>query len=202
LDSMRREPLFDTALRSGLDVGARSHAGNLVSPTAKGSVSERAWSMLTAMRFELWNREMQKYIKPNMTQEQVLDIGKNLAEWANHATGSAKGPISSLGGGVLFGPKLTQSKLNRMTVDQIKTVKTFANWGSASAGERAAAWTRLSGATQYLGSALGLLAVNQGLLSVLGQKQQINFTDPNKSDWLAFKVGGLEFSIPGMHSEI
>ena len=47
----------------------------------------------------------------------MIEVGKNLAEWANHATGSAKGPISNLGGNVLFGPKLTQSKLNRMFSD-------------------------------------------------------------------------------------
>jgi hypothetical protein len=203
LDSMKRQPLFDTALRSGLDVGERSHTDQvLLGSKGKGSSGERAWSILKAMRFELWNHEMEKFIKPGMTQEQVLDVGKNLAEWANHATGSAKGPISNLGGNVLFGPKLTQSKLNRMFADPVKTVKTFANWGNASAGEKAAAWTRLSGATQYLGTGVGLLAVNQGMLWATNQKEKINFTDPTKSDFLAFKGGGLEWSIPGMHSEI
>jgi hypothetical protein len=209
LDSMRRQPLFDTALRSGLDIGERSHTDQILfASKGKGSIGERAWSILKAMRFELWNHEMEKYTNPKMPQEQVLEIGKNLAEWANHATGSAKGPISNLGGNVLFGPKLTQSKLNRMFSDPVKTVKTFANWQNASAGEKAAAWTRLSGATQYLGTGLGLLAVNQGVLWATGQKDKdgkgvkINFTDPTKGDFLAFKGGGLEWSIPGMHSEI
>jgi hypothetical protein len=202
LDTMKRQPLFDTALRSGLDVGERAHRTDLVNRTAKGSPSERAWSILTTMRFELWNHEMEKYIKPGMSEPQVLEIGKNMAEWANHATGSAKGPISNLGGNVLFGPKLTQSKLNRIFSDPVKTVKTFGDWKNASPGEKAAAWTRLSGGMQYLGSGLGLLAVNQGLLQATNQKEKINFTDPTKSDFLAFKGGGLEWSIPGMHSEI
>jgi hypothetical protein len=201
LDSLKRQPLFDTALRSGLDVGERSSAGNLVGKTGKGSVSERAWSMLTAMRYELWSHEMEKYLQPGMSQADTLDIGKNLAEWANHATGSARGPISNLGG-VLFGPKLTQSKLNRMFVDPVTTIHTFANWEQATPGEKAVAQTRLKGLTQYLGSGVAFLAINQGVLWATGQKQSINFTDPNKSDFLAFKVGGLEFSLPGMHSEI
>jgi hypothetical protein len=206
LDSMKRQPLFDTALRSGLDIGERSELNEAF--VMKRSMGARAWSALTAMRFELWNNEIQKYVKPGMSQEQVLDVGKNLAEWANHATGSAKGPISQLGGNVLFGPKLVQSKLSRLFADPVKTVNTFANWSKASAGEKAAAWTRLSGATQYLGTGLGLLLVNQGVLWATGQKDKdgnpvkINLTDPWKSDYLAFKGGGMEWSFPGMHSEI
>lgn len=205
MDAMKRQPLFDTALRAGLDVGERSRRTDLINPSkgGKGSPSERAWSILSVMRFELWNHEMEKFIKPNMTEGQILEIGQNLAEWANHATGSAKGPVANLGGNVLFGPKLTQSKLNRIFADPVKTVSTFANWGKATPGEKAAAWTRLSGATQYLGSYLGMLAVNQGVLAATGQKdQKINFTDPTKSDWLAFKGNGMEWSIPGLHSEL
>ena len=205
LDSMRRSPLFDTALRSGLDVGARSHAGNLINRPAKGGMSTRAWDVLTTMRFELWNHAMEKHIEPRMSQAEVLDIGKNLAEWANHATGSAKGPIANLGGNVLFGPKLTQSKLNRLVADPIKTVKTFANWNNATPGEKIVARTRLTGLAQYIGTALGFLGVNWGVNWATGQKDkkdQINFTDPTKSDWLAFKSNGLQWSLPGMHSEI
>jgi hypothetical protein len=201
LNNMKRQPRWDLGLRSGLDVGENSHPSGILSGGAKGPAA-RAWSILGALRFELWNREMDRYVKPGMSHEQVLDIGKNLAEWANHATGSAKGPIASLGGNVLFGPKLTQSKLNRLFADPVKTARTFANWSSASAGEKAAALTRLSGLAQYVGTGLGFLAVNQGVLMATGQKQNINFTDPTKGDFLAFKAGGLEWSLPGLHSEI
>jgi len=202
LDSMKRQSLYDTALRSGLDVGERSHAGNLVIPGKKGSISERAWSALTVLRFNLWNREMQKWIKPGMSQEQILDIGKNLAPWANHATGSAKVQLPRAMSAALFGPKLTASKAARIVADPLTTINTFANWKTATAGEKAVALTRLSGLAQYTLSGLGLLAVNQGFLQATGQKQSINFTDPNKSDWLKFKGAGLEFGLPGLHSEI
>jgi hypothetical protein len=200
--TMERHPLYDLALRSVLDVGPKAHITNLVRATGKGSLSERSFGILQVMRFELWRNEMEKYVTPDMNQETALDIGRNLAEWANHATGSAKGPISNLGGAVLFGPKLTQSKLNRMFVDPVKTINTFSNWETATPGEKAVAWTRLKGSTQYAASAIGFLAANQGFLWATGSHQKINFTDPTKSDFLAFKVGGLEFSLPGMHSEI
>lgn len=207
LESMRRAPLFDTALRSGLDVGAKSHGGDLLARPAKGNPSSRAWDILTTMRFNLWDQQMQNLIRPGMSEKAILDLGKNMAEWANHATGSAKGPIANLGGSVLFGPKLTQSKFNRLFADPVQTVRTFANWfnkkNPPTPGERAVAQTRISGAMQYIGTGLGFLAVNQGFLMATGKKDQelINFTNPMKSDFLAFKAGGMEFSIPGLHSE-
>lgn len=201
LSEMESRPLYDTALRSGLDVGAKSHPSGILSKGAQGA-SMRAWNMLTTMRYELWERQMKKFINPEMSEGEVLEVGKNLASWANHATGSGKGPIATLGGDLLFGPKLTQSKLNRMTVDPAQTIGTFANWGNATPGEKAVAWTRLSGASQYLVTGVGFLAVNQGYLMATGSKDKINFTDPNKSDFLAFKVGGMEITIPGLHTEI
>lgn len=199
--NLERQPLFDTALRSGLDIGAGSHASGLIS-SVMGKSSERAWDMLKTMRFELWNREMQKFTTPDMTHEQQVEVGRNLADWANHATGATTKPVFGKLGGALFGPKLTASKLSRLFGDPAKTIKTFSNWGAATPGEKAAAWTRLSGAAQYTGSLLGFLAVNQGLNMALGSKQQVNFTDPTKSDWLQFKAGGLEGYFPGLHSEI
>jgi len=202
LDSMKRQPLYDMALRSGLDVGEKSHAGNLVIPGKKGTVSERAWSALTVLRYNLWDHEMQKWIKPGMSQQEILDVGKNMAGWANHATGSAKVQLPRAMSAALFGPKLTASKAARMVADPLATAKTFLGWRSATAGEKAVALTRLSGLAQYTLTGIGLLAVNQGFLQATGQKQSINFSDPNKSDWLKFKGAGLEFGLPGLHSEI
>jgi hypothetical protein len=200
LDVMKRNPLYTTALRSGLDVGEKSHPSGLITRWYNGP-AKRAWDILTTMRFELWRGQMEKFIKPDMSQEQVLDVGKNLADWANHATGSAQGPIAKIGG-LLFGPKLTQSKLSRLTYDPYKTIQTFANWRDATPGEKSVAWTRLSGATQYVATYLGFLAINQGLQYALGTNQNVNFTDPTKGDYLAFKGGGLEGYIPGLHTEI
>jgi hypothetical protein len=92
--------------------------------------------------------------------------------------------------------------LNRLTIDPVKTIKTFADWKNATAGQKAVAWTRLSGATAFAVTNLGFLAVNQGLLYALGQKDKINFTDPTKGDFLAFKGGGILGNVPGLHTEI
>jgi hypothetical protein len=203
LDTMQRNSLYTTALRSGLDVGPKSHATGILSGGAHGPAA-RAWDMLTVMRFKLWEGQMQKFLKPEMSHEEVLDVGKHIADWANHATGSGKGPVAELGKNLLFGPKLTQSKLNRLTIDPSQTLKTYANWNAATPGEKAAARIRLSGAVQYLATGLGFLAVNYGANKALGTKDKdnVNLTDPTRSDWMAFKTAGIEGYFPGLHTEL
>ena len=199
MNNMQRQPRYEMAIRSGLDVGPKSYASGLISRIG-GRSSERAWDMLTTMRYDLWDRQMQKFLKPEMTKEEQVELGKNLADWANHATGSAKS-VPYIGN-LMFGPKLTASKVTRLFADPAKTLNTFANWKNATTGEKAAAWTRLSGATQYATSLLGFLAANQGLNMALGTGQNVNFNDPTKSDWLQFKMGGMEGYLPGLHSEL
>lgn len=201
--------LYDLSLKGKLDVGEKSHPVGIISNTGKKTgflgAAARSWDMLTVMRYRLWEKQMGKFLKPGMSEAEALDIGTHLAEWANHATGSGEGKIASIGGGTLFGPKLTQSKVNRLSSDPVQTAKTFSKMmigSETTAGERAAAWTRLSGATQYALSSLGFLAVNQAVLSALGSKEKVNYTDPTRSDYFAFKGGGVAGYIPGMHTEL
>lgn len=201
LDSIQGDSQYDLGIRSGVDMGPKSRPSGLITRTYHGP-AQRAWDLLTVMRFDLWKQQMSKFVEPGMSNAEVLEIGQKMADWANKATGSSVGPISRIGGEGVFGPKLTQAKLSKIFADPVTTAKTFANWDKATPGEKAVAWTRLSGATQFLAANLGFLAVNQGLLSALGQKDKINVTDPMKSDFLAFKGGGVLGNVPGLHTEI
>lgn len=201
---IKGDSLFDLGLRSGVDMGIRSRPSGLISRTYHGAAS-RAWDMLTVMRFNLWKSQMLRNLKPGMTEAEALDIGKHYAEWANHATGSGAGWFANAAGDYAFGPKLTQSKLNRLTTDVAQTLDTFQKMArgiETTAGERAVAWTRLSGATQATVGTLGFLAVNQGLLKAMGSKEEINWANPFRGDWFGFKGGGITGYVPGLHTEI
>jgi len=157
--------------------------------------------MLGVTRFELAKAALKQHIKPGMSHAELLDYAKEFAEWANDATGAGKGKIANIGGEALFGPRLTQSKINRLS--QIaKTPWDFANWRTLTPGQKAVAWERLEGATRYVTTRLGMLAVNQGYLSATGSDQKINWFDPNKSDYMLFKGFGLEIGVPGMMTEL
>src|SRR5258708_37102670 len=161
LSDMQNKPLYNTALRSELDAGEKSMPSGILSKFSHGG-SKRAWDMLTVMRYNLWEKQMQKYITPDMSEAEVLDYGKNMADWANHATGTVKMGMPK-GAGLLFGPKLTASKISRFGAVPAQAIKAFSTWGGATPGERAVAMTRLSGLTQYAGTLVGFLVANQGL---------------------------------------
>ena len=213
---MERDPYFRIGIDSGVDIGPKSKATGILgsgvpswlekrfgeTPGLRNILgsAQRAWDMVGTFRFEMWKAAMKKEITPNMSRDQILDYGREFAKWANDATGAGKGKVANLGGS-LFGPKLTQSKINRMS-EIAKTPMDFANYENLSPGQKAVAWRRLGGATQYLTTRLGFLAANAALLEYFGSKQNINWTNPNKGDWMQFKGFGLEAGVPGLQTEI
>ena len=197
-DTMARNPRFTLGSRSGLDLSTHG------AETGGGNVSARTWNALVETRFRLWDAAMERHTRPGMSVEDIDSIGKELAVWANHATGSGKGVLSHpVISSAFFGPKLAQSYWNRLIGDPVKTLGTFSNWGKATAGEKVVAMQRLRGAMAAATTYTGMLVANQALLAATGQKDQINWNDPSQSDWLAFKGGGFKWGLPGaMRSEI
>ena len=207
-NTMQKDDMFNMALNDGADLSPRAHGSDL---TIAGKQSSHAYEMLKVMRFELYKHEMTKFLakNPDMSPQEQREMGKYVATMANHATGSGRGMLTSskAAGELLFGSKLTQSKINRMA-EAVKTAGTYLNWDAASPVQKAAARTHLSQMTAFATTYAGFLAANQGFLWATGQKDkdgkptQINWKDPTKSDWMKFKVGGLEAGIPGIHSEL
>jgi hypothetical protein len=200
LAGMEGDALYDVALQSKLEVGSESKPTGFISSSGKGA-SQRSWDALKVMRYELWKKQMERNMKPGMSQAEVLDFGKQYAEWANNATGAGSGRFAKAVGEFAFGPKLTQSKATglRMTVSDAKT---FTNWDKATPGERAVAMTRLSGSVQFALTNLGFLALNQAVISYFGSKDKLNWTNPFKGDYWAFKGNGIEGYVPGLHTEV
>ncbi len=214
MTSMRQSPRYDLARKSGVDFSA--HGGE----TPGGSGASRGFGALIEGRFRMWDAAMEQDIKPGMSADDIDSLGREFATWANHATGSGKGLLTAripIGkdksislAPLQFGPKLYQSYWNRLLGDPLQTIKTFAQWGASrfgadapSAGEKAVAMRRLQGATTVALTYTGMLYANQALLQATGQKDQINWTDPTKSDWLSPKWYGFTFGLPGLpRSEI
>jgi hypothetical protein len=217
LDSMRRDPLYRLAVDGGLKVqegydttgiigphGIKEpHPLNVLARVGRWSDEQSARSLqfLTKLRFDVWKQQMEQNVNPaTMTHEQMLDYSKNLADWANHATGTTTEIKIPFGAELMFGPKLTASKISRIVSDPLKTLGTWVN-PRATPGQRAVAMTRAFGAAQYFATGMGFLALNQALLHLFGLKQQINVTDPTKKDYLQFKGFGMEGDLGGLHSE-
>jgi hypothetical protein len=152
--------------------------------TSMSGPSRRGFDALKIMRQKLFDREWAK-LKP---EERTVETSKEISEMVNHSTGAYTGKVPLAK--IQFAPQLTASKWARAIGDPIKTIKTFSNWKNASAAERAVAHRRVVNAAEFAATYAGFLAVNQGLNMALGSKDQINFSDPTKGDWLQFKIGG------------
>jgi len=198
-DTMARSPRFTLGHRLGLDLSTHG------TETGGGNVSARTWNALIETRFRLWDAAMDRHTRAGMSVEDIDSIGKEFAVWANHATGSGKGLLTSNKyiSSAFFGPKLTQSYWNRIVADPVKTLGTWTNWRNATAGEKVVAMQRLRGAMTAATTYAGMLVANQALLAATGQKDKTNWNDPSQSDWLSFKWGGFKWGLPGaMRSEI
>jgi hypothetical protein len=198
-DTMARSPRFTLAQRSKLDLSTHGNE------TGGGNLSSRGWAALVESRFRIWDAAMDRHTKAGMSVDDIDSIGRELAVWANHATGSGQGVITAhpVLSSAFFGPKLTQSYWNRLIGDPVKTLSTFSSWNRATAGEKVVAMQRLRGAMTAATTYTGMLVANQVLLAASGQKDKINWNDPSKSDWLGFKWGGFQWGLPGaMHTEL
>ena len=197
-DTMARSPRFTMARRSELDLSTHGNE------TGGGNVSARTWGALVETRYRLWDAAMERHTRAGMSADDIDSIGKELAVWANHATGSGQGLITDPRiSWAFFGPKLAQSYWNRLVGDPAKTLNTWTNWNRATAGEKVVAMQRLRGGMTAVTTYMGMLLANQAMLAATGQKDQINWNDPKEADWLAFKWGGMRWGLPGaMHAEI
>lgn len=175
-------PNYMVARRGGLMNDPKTDPVGIL--TSMRGASRRGFDSLKILRQKLFDKEWEKTKPADRTPESA----KHLSEMINHATGAVSGkvPLSKL----QFAPQLTASKWMRAVVDPIKTVRTFSNWKNATAGERLVALRRIRNAGEFAATYAGLLAINQGLNMALGSKDKINATDPTKSDFLQFKIGG------------
>ena len=158
----------------------------------KGNLGMDVLKKFRSDYFDLeWNRLPKDMKTPAMA--------KQLSTWVNHAAGSgdmghALGPTARAG---MFAPSLEASRWARVVGDPAKTVKTYANWKNATPEERAIAKLRTKRAAEVVAVLASTLVANQGALTATGQKDGVNFTDPNKSDWLAYKWNGKTYDPKG-----
>lgn len=175
-------PNYIMARRGGLQNDFKTDPVGIL--TSMSGISRRGFDAIKIMRQKLFDREWEK-IAP---QDRTLETSRQLSDMINHATGAVAGkvPLAKL----QFAPQLTASKWARAVVDPVKTLKTLGNWKNATAGERVVAMRRIRNAGEFAATYAGFMAINQGLNIALGSKDMVNFTDPTKSDFLQFKIGG------------
>lgn len=154
----------------------------------------RGFAGLNFMRYDM--AEM-LYNKASDAAKADPDFRATVAELVNHATGHSEVKVPKAIKVITFAPGLEISRWQRMITDPAHAIKTFANWKSSSPAEQAAAKIVAQGAGEKLAVYGTLLAANAGLLAAMNSRQQLNLTDPSKSDWLRFKFANRTLDVSG-----
>jgi hypothetical protein len=207
-----------TARRAGLEndpreirrEGATKERGDSVMAKALNAISGgRGFDALFHLRQDMFD---QAWDKLSVTQR-TPEMAEMLAGSINNATGFTKGgkgtagilqsPITKV---LFFAPKLIASRFKWLIQDPARMLGTFTKMVNpltkVTPEERMSAIYEAKNKAKFLAYLGGTLLANQALLSVTGSNQNINFTDPKKNDWLAYKGLGYQFATIGAFTRI
>lgn len=199
MQDLVRDPNFITARRAGLandpvrqtDDYQNVWMGKYLSKI--GMQGTRGFDALKLFRQARFNQIWSSFPDSLKTADQA----KLLADSINHATGVVQKRFGEWSNWTFFAPKLEGSRWAWMIGDPAKAAKILAGWKDATPAEQQFALREVKQKAAIAGTYLGLLAINQGLLSATNSGQKINFTNPRRGDFLAFKAAGHNLGIVG-----
>ena len=197
-------PDYQWAIKGGADVNPfkygtekpqRSNPDGLLAKALDPITGGRGFDALHWMRMEYFSKEWRK-LSPALQNEEMAKV---IGDAVNTATGYAESklgshPIVRL---ALFAPKLYKSQFKWLIGDPSKMLGTAARMAIGKDVSPADAWQARHEAinkVKFIGMYASLLALNQAILSATGSNAKVNFTDPRKHDWLAFKTNDGSFN--------
>jgi len=192
VQDLLRNPNYTTARRSGLVNDPYQYEDYNSPDIAKyfgplTTMGNRGYSVLKMLRQDMFDQMWNKLPKT----ARIAEVAEAISDGINHATGVVKVSAPKGTAIALFAPRLEMSRAAWIVADPAKMTGTFLNWRNASEGEKVFAVNQIKEKAWVAGTLFGMLALNQGILSLVGSKQKINFDDPLHSDWMKFKAGGM-----------
>ncbi|MES2367022.1 MAG: hypothetical protein V4563_14195 [Pseudomonadota bacterium] len=192
MQDLVRDPNYPIANRSGLQNDPFKYEEYTSPDTIKGvklflQSGTRGYSVLKLLRQDMFNREWNSRPKT----QQIPEVARALSNDINHATGVTKAAAPKGSSVVLFAPRLLASRVAWMAVDPLKAVHTFYNWKNATMEEKTSAIYQTKEKLWVAGTAYTLLLANQAFLNSIHSNQKVNFDDPLRSDWMKFKIAGM-----------
>ena len=192
MQDLMRRPNYTTARRAGLINDPYQYEDYNSPQITKwmgplANTGDRGYSVLKILRQDMFDQMWNKL--PKTTQ--IPEVASALADGINHATGVVRSKAPPGSNVVLFAPRLAASRAAWLVADPLRAARAFLDWKNASEGERQFAINQVKEKAWVVGTMLGLLAANEGILEASGSNQRVNLTDPMKRDWLKFKAGGL-----------
>jgi hypothetical protein len=162
----------------------RQYFGNLT------GMGVRGFTVLKILRQDMFDQHWDALPESS----RLPSVADEIARSVNHSTGVTQWRAPKGVALALFAPRLEASRLAWLFGDPVRTADIFLNWKNATPGEKWFATRQIKEKVWVLGTMYGLLKLNQGVINATGSDQQINFTNPFRSDFLKFKAAGMDFS--------
>jgi len=200
MQDLRADPLYPLARRNGLlndphqqmDEYQKGQTGPLFRKF--GLAGNMAWDWLKVARQGEFNRRW----RAAPPQLQNVDYAKMLAESINAASGASTARFGQLEGPLrttFFAPHLEVSRWKWLIKDTATSAKTLADWKNSTPEARRIALADVGQKASIAAVYYGLLQLNQAILASSDSKEKINFDDPRRLDFLAFKIHGYSVGI-------
>lgn len=159
-------------------------------------MGNRGYAVLKLLRQDLFDKHWDGLPDSMKSPE----MAKAISDSVNHITGVVKVGIRPAANLALFAPKLELSRLSVIAGDPARAVVSgtkLLTGRDLTDAEKWFASNQIKEKAKIIGIWTGLLMANQQLNNMLGSKQKINVTDPMQSDWMKFKLGGMNFAWGG-----
>ena len=195
MQDLARDKNYVTARRAGLanDVRVEQDDYQKAFMGKLGLTGVRGFDTLKTYRQARFNQSWNA-LTPDM---RTPEMAKLLADDVNHSTGYVKANIPGGVSTALFAPKLEGARWAFLLGDTARDLKIGLSslTDKATPEQKAIALADVKRKAIIAGTYLTLLAANQGLLEATDSKEKINFKNPLKPDYLAFKVAGHQIGI-------
>lgn len=164
-----------------------------------GVAGDRGMDILKTMRLERMKQRVAQ-LPPDLRADP--EVINEMAQLVNVETGLVNKGIlgealgTKLARNTLFAARLEGSRWQNIFVNTARAGRIITKWNSATPAEQVFAKHVLRRNGTLAAVYLSALGANQAALSAAHSQDSVNFTDPTKSDWLAFKWNGHVVGAP------
>ena len=166
------------------------------------TAGDRGFDILKRARQDTFNKYYNQLSADEKADPNTL---KKIAEIANNSTGAAnldlgRGAFNTIVSTVFFAPRLEVSRWKKLIINTPKVISTYSKMAlgkEVPISDKVEARILSKRMAKQAGMYVGGLLVNQAILSAMGSKNNINFTNPSKNDFLKFKFGDKNLDMTG-----
>lgn len=197
MEELKNSPNYVIAQRAGLKndpdrINTEEYQKSQKYLGKLGQAGEKGFNAIKVLRQNLFDYHFNKL---NSADRQDPEVAKSIAKIINLATGATNLKLPDWVNEVSFAGGMEASRWEKLTANPVKAtrtaIKALVKPESATPAEKvfAKVWSRRVG--EQLATYSTALIVNSAIQNMINPNNPVNITDPDKHDWLQFKLGDI-----------